>query len=137
MVSGISHLTFIVRDLARVAEFFETIFGAETVYESGGETFSLSPERFFIIGGVWVCVMEGEAPSERTYTHAAFKIPEAEFDAFRARVEALGVDILPPRPRVGGEGRSLYFYDYDNHLFELHTGTLAERLARYARGRQG
>ncbi|EIW18957.1 lactoylglutathione lyase-like lyase [Pelosinus fermentans DSM 17108] len=30
-----------------------------------------------------------------------------------------------------GEGRSLYFYDYDNHLFELHTGTLTERLKRY------
>jgi fosfomycin resistance protein FosX len=28
-----------------------------------------------------------------------------------------------------------YFYDYDNHLFELHTGTLEERLARYAEGK--
>ncbi len=33
---------------------------------------------------------------------------------------------------LGGEGHSLYFYDHDNHLFELHTGTLEERLARYA-----
>jgi fosfomycin resistance protein FosX len=41
----------------------------------------------------------------------------------------------PPRGRVAGEGRSLYFYDDDNHLFELHTGTLAERLERYARGK--
>jgi len=31
-----------------------------------------------------------------------------------------------------GEGRSIYFYDHDNHLFELHTGNLEERLARYA-----
>jgi hypothetical protein len=30
---------------------------------------------------------------------------------------------------------SLYFYDDDNHLFELHTGTLAERLERYAKGK--
>jgi hypothetical protein len=35
---------------------------------------------------------------------------------------------------VEGEGQSLYFYDFDNHLFELHTGTLAQRLARYAQG---
>jgi hypothetical protein len=41
------------------------------------------------------------------------------------------VDIQPPRPRVPGEGASLYFYDFDNHLYELHTGTLDERLARY------
>ncbi len=26
------------------------------------------------------------------------------------------------------EGQSIYFYDYDNHLFELHTGNLAMRL---------
>ncbi len=25
-------------------------------------------------------------------------------------------------------------YDFDNHLFELHTGTLAQRLARCAQG---
>jgi len=44
----------------------------------------------------------------------------------------LGVEIGPPRHRVEGEGESLYFYDFDNHLFELHTGTLEERLARYS-----
>jgi len=36
---------------------------------------------------------------------------------------------------VDGEGESLYFYDFDNHLFELHTGTLEERLARYSEQR--
>jgi fosfomycin resistance protein FosX len=35
------------------------------------------------------------------------------------------------RPRVEGEGRSIYFYDHDNHLIELHSGTLKERLKRY------
>ena len=46
-------------------------------------------------------------------------------------LRALGVDVRPPRPRVAGEGESLYFYDFDNHLFELHTGTLAHRLRSY------
>ena len=45
-----------------------------------------------------------------------------------------GAEVKPPRPRVEGEGQSLYFYDFDNHLFELHTGTLEQRLARYAQG---
>ena len=43
------------------------------------------------------------------------------------------IEIKPPRPRIEGEGLSLYFYDYDNHMFELHTGTLAERLQHYER----
>lgn len=51
-----------------------------------------------------------------------------------ARLRALGAEVKPPRARVEGEGLSLYFYDFDNHLFELHTGTLAQRLARYAQG---
>ena len=61
-----------------------------------------------------------------------FEVDEAELPAYRDRLEALGVDIRPPRARVEGEGQSLYFHDFDNHLFELHAGTLAQRLARYA-----
>jgi catechol 2,3-dioxygenase-like lactoylglutathione lyase family enzyme len=72
--------------------------------------------------------------SERSYNHVAFKIPEAQFDRYAARVKRLGVELKPGRSRTDGEGRSLYFYDYDNHLFELHTGTLGQRLARYALG---
>ena len=37
-----------------------------------------------------------------------------------------GADTLPVERAEG-----IYFYDYDNHLFELHTGTLQERLLRY------
>jgi fosfomycin resistance protein FosX len=80
-------------------------------------------------------VMEGEALPARSYNHVAFKIDDADFAACEARIRALGLEILPPRARVAGEGRSIYFYDDDNHLFELHTGTLAERLARYAKGK--
>ncbi|HTD28660.1 MAG TPA: hypothetical protein VK660_04665 [Xanthomonadaceae bacterium] len=47
------------------------------------------------------------------------------------KLQALGVEVKPPRPRVESEGQSLYFYDFDNHLFELHTGTLEQRLDRY------
>jgi fosfomycin resistance protein FosX len=35
------------------------------------------------------------------------------------------------RARFEGEGDPLYLYDYDNHLFELHTGTLEQRLTKY------
>lgn len=54
---------------------------------------------------------------------------------YRLGLEALGVEINPPPPRVPGGGQSLYFHDFDNHLFELHTGTLEQRLARYRDGR--
>ena len=135
MIEGLSHMTFVVRDLDRMAAILTGVFSAKEVYASGEQTFSLSREKFFQVGALWIAVMEGEALSARSYNHVAFKIDDADFDAYEARVKALGLEILPPRKRVSGEGRSIYFYDEDNHLFELHTGTLAERLERYARDR--
>lgn len=132
MLEGISHITFIVKDLAQTTRFFKAIFDAEEIYSSGDKTFSLTKEKFFLIGGQWIAIMEGNSLPERTYNHVAFKIREEDFDAYKSKVEAFGLDFKPPRPRVIGEGRSLYFYDFDNHLFELHTGTLSERLARYS-----
>lgn len=85
-----------------------------------------------MLGGVWLAAMEGPSPRERSYRHVAFKVTEEELPKFEARLRALGVEIKPPRPRVEGEGQSLYFYDFDNHLFELHTGTLEQRLQRYS-----
>ena len=62
----------------------------------------------------------------------AFAIDEAHVEHDRGRIMALGLDLREGRSRIAGEGRSLYFHDRDNHLFELHTGTLRERLAAYA-----
>ena len=59
------------------------------------------------------------------------KVSEEDFNNYLNRVRSLGVEILDGRSRFEGEGKSLYFYDYDNHLFELHTGTLDQRLKSY------
>lgn len=128
---GISHLTFIVRDLDRMAAFLCQGLGAREVYDSGDGAHSLSPEKFFLLGDVWIAAMRGEPPAEKSYQHVAFSVGESELDGYAARLSALGVDMRPPRSRIEGEGRSLYFYDFDNHLFELHTGTLEQRLAVY------
>jgi len=129
-------MTFIVADLDAMEKILVGVLGARKVYDSGVETFSLSPERFFLVGRdeVWVATMQGESQPGRSYNHVAFKIEESDVEVYRARIEALGLDLRESRPRVSGEGRSLYFHDRDNHLFELHTGTLGERLARYSQG---
>lgn len=131
MIEGISHITFIVSDLERTTSFFEAIFDAKVVYSSGDKTFSIAKEVFFLIGNQWIAIMESEASSNRTYDHIAFKICDDEFEGYESRIHALGVEIIHPRTRIDGEGRSLYFYDFDNHLFELHTGTLRDRLTAY------
>ncbi|ECJ9746645.1 FosX/FosE/FosI family fosfomycin resistance thiol transferase [Listeria monocytogenes] len=131
MISGLSHITLIVKDLNKTTTFLREIFNAEEIYSSGDPTFSLSKEKFFLIAGLWICIMEGDSLQEQTYNHIAFRIQSEEVDEYIERIKSLGVEIKPERPRVQGEGSSIYFYDFDNHLFELHTGTLEERLKRY------
>ena len=128
---GISHLTFIVRDLERMAKLLCDGLGAREVYDSADQNHSLSREKFFLLGGVWIAAMEGEPTPQRSYQHVAFAVTGDELARYRVHLEALGVEIRPPRHRIEGEGESLYFYDFDNHLFELHTGTLEQRLTRY------
>ena len=135
MSGGLSHITFVAADLDRMQQVLEEVLEARCVYDSGAAQFSIAEERFFVVGEVWVAVMKGDPLGERTYNHVAFKIEEDDFEERLARIKALGLEIKPPRDRVEGEGRSIYFYSPDGHLLELHTGTLDDRLARYAKGK--
>ena len=131
MISGLSHITFITRNLEDFARIIIEVLGGEEIYNSGEKQFSLSREKFFTAGGVWIAVMEGESLPSRTYNHVAFKTDEAGLEKAKAAIVKLNLEIKLSRPRVVGEGQSLYFYTHDNHLIELHTGTLDERLKRY------
>ena len=114
-----------------MTHFLTNVFEAKEVYSSGDKTYSVSKEKYFTINGLWLAIMEGTPPSEKSYNHIAFKVSDSDFGMYINRVEALNVEILKGRDRINGEGRSLYFYDYDNHLFEIHTGTLKQRLKTY------
>ena len=131
MVQGLSHMTFIVSDLNKMEEMLTTVLDAKKIYDSGDKTFSLSKERFFDIGGIWVATMEGDPLREKSYNHVAFKMAPDDYDDRLQCIRALGLEVCEGRSRVEGEGHSIYFYDHDNHMFELHSGTLEERLKRY------
>jgi len=131
MIEGVSHITFIVKNIDKTTELFKKIFNAEEVYYSGEKKHSLFRERFFIIGGQWIAVMEDINTINRTYHHVAFKISDSDVDSYLVKIKALDLELKQPRERVPCEGYSIYFYDYDNNLFELHTETLERRLASY------
>ena len=129
-IKGISHITLICKDLGKSARLFCELFGAEEVYSSEGRNFSISKEKFLIVGDLWIALMEGQ-PVERSYNHIAFQIEEEDVPIFEAKIRALGLEGGPTRNRRLEEGQSIYFYDYDNHLFELHTGNLSTRVDYY------
>ena len=131
MIDGLSHITFIVSDLDKMEVILMKVLDAKKIYDSGDRTYSLSKERFFNIGGIWVATMEGESLRDKTYNHVAFKMAVEDYDKKLQRIQALGLEVREGRSRVNGEGRSIYFYDFDNHMFELHSGTLQDRLRCY------
>lgn len=131
MINRVSHITFVVKDLEKSAEFWEEVFGAKEIYDSKNKNFSVSREKFFKIGKIWIAIMQGKSLREKTYNHIAFEVAEKDLKIYKKKIKQLGLKIKPSRPRAKGEGKSIYFYDYDNHLFELHSGNLKTRLKYY------
>lgn len=72
-VKGISHITFVCRNLEKTAHMLTEVLGAEEVYSSGDNFFSTAKEKFFNLAGMWIAIMEGE-PIEKTYNHVAFHV---------------------------------------------------------------
>ncbi|MCL6630000.1 MAG: VOC family protein, partial [Armatimonadetes bacterium] len=60
-----------------------------------------------------------------------FTVAEAELPAWESRLREHGVTILENRERDPRDRKSIYFTDPDGHKFELHTGTLHDRLQYY------
>lgn len=123
-------ITFICKDIEKTAYMLKQIFDAEEIYSSEDQTFSISKEKFFKIASVWIAIMEGDS-TEKTYNHVAFEIAKTDLLFFEEKILGLGLTLLPGRKRELAEGCSIYFYDYDNHLFELHAGNLDDRLRYY------
>jgi catechol 2,3-dioxygenase-like lactoylglutathione lyase family enzyme len=129
-MKGISHITLICKDIIKSSQLFCDLFGAQEIYSSDDHNFSVSKEKFLLIGDLWMALMQGNS-IERSYNHIAFHIDESELANYEIKIQKYGLEILPGRSRHEREGKSIYFYDYDNHLFELHTGTLKSRLKFY------
>ena len=123
MITDLSHITLVCRDIKRSGKFLQEIFGAV-------EQYTTSKEKFFKIGVLWLVILEGDSVA-KTYNHLAFEADHAEFSELRKKLHNLELGVLEGSERTAVEGDSIYFYDYDNHLFELHSGDLGERLKRY------
>jgi catechol 2,3-dioxygenase-like lactoylglutathione lyase family enzyme len=135
-VRGINHITIVVRDMARTVRLFVDALDAVEVYRSAEKEYSKYPEVFLRLGDAWLVVMQDpDVQRLQSYDHVALSVDADRIDEIRERLRNAGAGVVPSRPRIAAEGASIYFYDFDNHLFELHAGDLGERLRRYSTGK--
>lgn len=132
-IHNLAETALFVADLARAREFYRRLFGFETVEESAsGCVFAVAEGQVLLLvaeekARVPSRTSGGEVPACRTGPgeilgagHVALGVAAAELDAWRARLEREGVEVLSEVTWERG-ARSLYFRDPDNHLLELVT----------------
>jgi fosfomycin resistance protein FosX len=120
MLKSISHIALTVREPGRTAALFRTLFDAECRERTDDDGHL---ETFVRLGGTWFVLVA--APSERTRTgdHVAFSTTREVLEATVAKLQAMGLEFIRAR-----DDRALYFFDYDNHVFELDTEDFEETL---------
>ena len=120
MIRGLNHLTLAVRDLPRAIAFYRDTLGLTLARD-------WPQGAYFTAGDLWLCLsLDPSAGKPNSYTHAAFDVAEADFDAMARKIRTSGARIWKDNR---SEGASLYFTDPDGNQLELHVGSLATRVS--------
>jgi len=111
MLDSISHVALVVNDPARTAALFHDLFGARVVERKDDEGHL---ETFVRVGGIWIVLVGAPVQRARTGDHIAFHATPEILEATVAKLQAMGREFIRAR-----SNRALYFFDYDDHVFEL------------------
>ena len=111
MLESISHVALVVKDPSRTAALFHELFSARVVERVDDDG---HPETFVRLGGIWIVLVGGSVQRARTGDHIAFRATAQILEATAAKLEAMGREFIRAR-----SNRALYFFDYDDHVFEL------------------
>ena len=120
MLDSICHIALVVTDPARTAALFHDLFGARVVERKDNEGHL---ETFVSLGGTWIVLVAAPVQRARTGDHIAFRASPEILEATVAKLQAMGREFIRAR-----SNRALYFFDYDDHVFELDTEDIDKEL---------
>jgi len=120
MLESISHIALVVKDPARTAALFRDLFSARVVERKDDEGHL---ETFVRLGGIWIVLVGAPVERARTGDHIAFHATPETLEATVAKLQAMGREFIRAR-----SNRALYFFDYDDHVFELDAEDIDKEL---------
>lgn len=80
-------------------------------------------ETFVRLGGIWIVLVGASVQRARTGDHIAFHATPEILEATVAKLQVMGHEFIR-----GRSSRSLYFFDYDDHVFELDAEDMDKEL---------
>jgi catechol 2,3-dioxygenase-like lactoylglutathione lyase family enzyme len=120
MLESISHIALVVKDPTKTAALFQELFGVRAVEREDGEGHL---ETFVRMAGTWIVLVGAPVERARTGDHVAFHVTPEVLEATVAKLQSMGREFIRAR-----SNRALYFFDYDEHVFELGTEDLDKEL---------
>lgn len=111
MLESISHIALVVKDPAKTAALFHDLFSARVIERKDEEGHL---ETFLRLGGTSIVLVGAPVERARTGDHIAFRATPQTLEATAAKLQAMARDFIRAR-----SNKALYFFDYDDHVFEL------------------
>jgi catechol 2,3-dioxygenase-like lactoylglutathione lyase family enzyme len=118
ILDELSHIALVVADLARTVALFQKLFDAPVVHRTDDDGHD---ETFIRLGRTWFNLVPAKGQPERTGDHIAFLVSQEALKTTLAKLKDLQMEHILARGDT-----ALYFFDYDNHVFELDTVGLAD-----------
>ncbi|HEX4158812.1 MAG TPA: VOC family protein [Rhizomicrobium sp.] len=120
MLGSIAHIALIVRDTARTAGFLRDLFDGPVVRRTDADSHD---ETFTRLGVTWFALVAADVSRERTGDHVAFHVAPGTIASIAGKLKSMGCEFI-----LSKSGTSLYFFDFDNHVFELDSSDQEQEL---------
>jgi hypothetical protein len=120
MLDAIGHIALVVQNPARTAVLFKELFASKIISRTDSDGHD---ETFVQLGRTWFVLVKADVQRSRTGDHVAFSVSKGTLLACAEKLKQMGQEFLLARSDT-----ALYFFDYDNHVFELDTTDLEKDL---------